>query len=93
MERNDKGDLVWSDFETLANQAGQGFDALVQNRSFSIFGGSCFTGPIRRTSAFLGLFLGLSFYLGVLGRGDIRWLRNLIFGARKQPKTADATNS
>ena len=46
MERNNKGDLVFSDFETLANQAGQGFDALVQNRSFSIFGGS--TLPVKK---------------------------------------------
>ena len=61
--------------------------------TFSIFGGSCFTGPVRRAAAFLGLFFGLSFYLGVLGKGDIRWLRSLIFGSSKQHKTADATNS
>lgn len=66
---------------------------MVACAAFSIFGGSCFTGPVRRIAAFLGLFLGLSFYLGVLGRGDIRWLRSLIFGARNQSKTADATNS
>ena len=46
MERNNKGDLVFSDFEALADQAGQGFDALVQNRSFSIFGGS--TLPVKK---------------------------------------------
>ena len=61
--------------------------------AFAIFGGSCFTGPIRRAAAFLGLFFGLCFYLGLLGRGDIRWLRNLIFRPQKQPKFADATNS
>lgn len=60
---------------------------------FAVFGGSCFTGILRRSAAFLGLFFGLCFYLGVLGRGDIRWIRGLIFGGRKQPKTADATNS
>ena len=47
--------------------------------AFAIFSGSCFTGPIRRTASFLGLFFGLCFYLGLLGRGDIRWIRNLIF--------------
>ena len=61
--------------------------------AFAIFGGSCFTGPVRRVVAFLGLFFGLCFYLGLLGRGDIRWLRNLIFGSQKQPEFADATNS
>ena len=66
---------------------------MVACAGFSIFGGSCFTGPVRRIPAFLGLFFGLSFYLGVLGKGDIRWLRNLIFQTRKRPKIADATNS
>ena len=61
--------------------------------AFAIFGGSCFTGPIRRAAAFLGLFFGLCFYLGLLGKGDIRWLRNLIFRPQKQPEFADATNS
>lgn len=60
---------------------------------FAVFGGSCFTGPVRRTAAFLGLFFGLCFYTGVLGKGDVRWLRGLIFSDRKQPKFADATNS
>ena len=61
--------------------------------AFAVFGGSCFTGPIRRSAAFLGLFFGLSFYLGLLSRSDLRWIQNLIITARKQPKTADATNS
>ncbi len=61
--------------------------------AFAVFGGSCFTGPIRRAAAFLGLFFGFSFYLGLLGRGDLRWMRSLIFSTRKQVKTADATNS
>ena len=61
--------------------------------AFAVFGGSCFTGSLRRTAAFLGLFFGLCFYLGVLGRGDIRWLRSLIFSSRKPSKIADATNS
>lgn len=61
--------------------------------AFAVFGGRCFTGPLRRTAAFLGLFFGLCFYIGVLGKGDIRWIRGLICGGRKQQKTADATNS
>ena len=61
--------------------------------AFAIFGGSCFTGPVRRTAAFLGLFFGLCFYLGLLGQGDIRWINNLIFRPQKKPKFADATNS
>ena len=61
--------------------------------AFAVFGGSCFSGTIRRTAAFLGLFFGLCFYLGLLGKGDLRWLQNLIFVTNKPMKTADATNS
>ena len=46
MERDENGDLVYSDFETLAGQAGDGFNALVQNRSFSIFAGT--TVPVKK---------------------------------------------
>lgn len=60
---------------------------------FAVFGASCFTGPVRKTAAFLGLFFGLCCYTGVIGKGDLRWIRNLIFNAPKQAKTADATNS
>ena len=60
---------------------------------FSVFGGNCFTDPIRRSAAFLGLFLGLSFYLGLFGKGDLRWLRNMIFPSQKQLDFDDATNS
>jgi stage V sporulation protein B len=31
--------------------------------AFAVFGGSCFTGPLRRAAAFLGLFFGLCFCL------------------------------
>ena len=61
--------------------------------AFAVLGGSCFSGPVRRTAAFLGLFFGLCFYLGLLGRGDLRWARGLIFSTGKRPETADATNS
>ena len=40
MPRDDKGDLVYSDFETLADQAGSGFQTLVRDRSFSVLAGS-----------------------------------------------------
>ena len=60
---------------------------------FAVFGGGCFTGAVRRSAAFLGLFFGLCFYTGTLGRGDVRWLHGLIFGAQKQAKIEDATNS
>jgi len=60
---------------------------------FAVFGGGCFTGPVRRSAAFLGLFFGLCFYVGVLGKGDIRWLRRLIIETPKPAKIADATNS
>lgn len=40
MNRDENGDLVYSDFETLAQQAGSGFETLVRSRSFSVLGGS-----------------------------------------------------
>ena len=40
MNRDENGDLVYSDFETLAQQAGFGFETLVRTRSFSVLGGS-----------------------------------------------------
>jgi stage V sporulation protein B len=61
--------------------------------AFAIFGGRCFTGTLRRSAAFLGLFFVLCFYAGVLNRGDIRWLRNLIFTGRRQSHAADVTNN
>ena len=61
--------------------------------AFAVLGGSCFTGVLRRTGAFLGLFFGLCFYTGILGKRDLLWIRHLIFSGQKPPKTADATNS
>ncbi len=61
--------------------------------AFALLGGSSFTGSVRRTAAYLGLFLGLCFYVGILGRGDIRWIHNLIFPPENPLKSADATNS
>ena len=40
MPRDDKGDLIYSDFETMAAQAENGFRSLVYDRSFSVMAGS-----------------------------------------------------
>ena len=59
---------------------------------FAVFGGSCFTGTIRRTAAFLGLFFGLCFYTGALGKGDLRWFESQLCSHGKTAKIVDATN-
>ena len=38
--RDANGDVVYSDFDTLALQAGSGFETMVRGRSFSVLGGS-----------------------------------------------------
>ena len=58
-----------------------------------VIGGCCFAGSVQRIAAFLGLFLGVCFYTGTLGRGDVKWLRQMIFDDRKKTNMADATNS
>ena len=45
MDRDGSGDLVFSSFEELAAQAGEGFDVLVYERSYSVFAGS--TAPVK----------------------------------------------
>ena len=40
MPRDENGDVIYSDFETLAQQAGSGFETMVRGRSFSVLGGS-----------------------------------------------------
>lgn len=59
----------------------------------AVCGGCCFRNPVQRVAAFAGLFFGLCVYTGAVGKGDVRWLRDLIFGGKKSPKFADATNS
>ena len=59
----------------------------------AVFGGHCFAGTVQRIAAFLGLFFGICFYTGVLGKGDIRWLRGLLSESQKPPKMVDATDS
>ena len=46
MNRDDKGDLEFSDFKTLADQAANGFDAIVKERSFSVLAGT--TVPVKK---------------------------------------------
>jgi hypothetical protein len=46
MPRDENGSLVYSDFETLAEQAGEGFDWLVYERSYPVFAGS--KSPVKK---------------------------------------------
>ncbi len=46
LPRDDNGDLVFSDFDTLAQQAGDGFHALTYEQSGSVFAGS--TVPVKK---------------------------------------------
>ena len=59
---------------------------------FAVIGGGCFSDPLRRSAAFLGLFFGLCFYTGILGKCDVLWIKSLLFGRENKRKTADATN-
>lgn len=59
----------------------------------AVLGGGCFPGTVQRAAAFGGLFFGICFYTGVLGKGDIRWVRGLLLRRQKPQKMADATNS
>ena len=50
----------------------------------SAMGALAFTGWIRQITAFWGLFLSISYFFGVLGPGDIQWIRGLLIpGQRK----------
>ena len=40
VNRAPSGDVIYSDFETLANQAGDGFDNLVYEKTYPVFAGS-----------------------------------------------------
>ncbi len=46
LPRDEKGDLIFSDFDTLANQAGDGFENLVYDYGYSVFAGS--TAPVKK---------------------------------------------
>ncbi len=59
----------------------------------AVLGAGCFTGVLRQSAAFGGLFFSLCWLLGVLTPGDIRWLRKLIKPPKKLPEIRDATNS
>ena len=45
VSRDENGDVVFADFDTLAAKAGEGFQALVYERSFPVFAGS--TLPVK----------------------------------------------
>ncbi len=45
MDRDSSGDLVFPDFDALAAQAGDGFETLTYDRSFSVFAGD--TTPVK----------------------------------------------
>ncbi len=48
MPRQENGDLIYSDFEVLAAQAGQGFEKLTYQQSGSVFAGSLV--PVKKLS-------------------------------------------
>lgn len=47
-------------------------------------GAMAFTGWVRQVSAFWGLFLSISYFFGVLGPGDIQWVKGLLFPTKAQ---------
>lgn len=55
--------------------------------------GTCFADPIRSAVAFVSIYFGLCFYLGILRKGDIRWVCSMIISRHKPKKSADTTNS
>ena len=44
----------------------------------SLMGAAAFTGWVRQTTAFFGLFLSISYFFGVLNARDFQWIRQLI---------------
>lgn len=59
MKRDSSGDVEFSDFETLADQAGEGFQFLTYNEGLSIFAGS--TVPVKK--------LGMGWLYSLFGVG------------------------
>lgn len=49
----------------------------------AVMGALAFTGWVRQLFAFWGLFLSISYFFGVLGPGDIQWVRGLLFPKHK----------
>lgn len=45
----------------------------------ALWGALAFTGWIRQIVAYLGLFFSISYFFGVLGPDDLKWLRGLLF--------------
>lgn len=48
----------------------------------SLLGAMAFTGWLRQSVAFFGLFLSICYLLGVIHPGDIRWVRGLFFPSK-----------
>lgn len=51
----------------------------------ALLGAGAFTGWVRQTVAFWGLFLSVSYFFGVLGIGDVRWIKGLLFPKNDRP--------
>lgn len=48
----------------------------------SLLGAMAFTGWLRQSVAFFGLFLSICYLLGVIHPGDIRWIQGLFFPSK-----------
>ena len=48
----------------------------------SVLGAMSFTGWLRQSIAFFGLFLSVCYLLGVIHPGDIQWLHSLFFPSK-----------
>ena len=71
MNRDEDGELVYSDFETLAGQAGPGFEKLVRERSFSVLSGS--TLPVKKLG-WSGMYTAMGitgFTCGITGEAAV----------------------
>ena len=71
VKRDSKGDVAFDDFETLALQAGNGFDHLVRDRLFPVFAGS--TQPVKELGwANMYTSMGITgFTLGITGEAAV----------------------
>ena len=71
VERDANGDVVYADFGTLADQAADGFDALVYEEGYSVFAGS--TTPVKELGwADMYTSMGITgFTLGITGEAAV----------------------
>ena len=71
MTRDEDGELVYPDFETLAGQAGPGFEKLVRERSFSVLSGT--TIPVKKLG-WSGMYTAMGitgFTCGITGEAAV----------------------